>query len=159
MKKSVLVYVFVLVASIMLYSCGKSDEKIKQSVETALTTTNSGSVSTDVKNGVVTLKGTVNTPEEKMAVENAVKALKDVKSVNNEIQINMPAPAPVSADQTLTNTINTGLTAAGLSGINVAINNGEVTLTGEVKRADLPKVMQIANDAKPTKVNNQLTIK
>jgi Predicted periplasmic or secreted lipoprotein len=158
MKKSVLVYAFVLATSIMLYSCGKSDEKIKQSVETALTTTNSGSVSTEVKDGVVTLKGTVNTPEEKVALEQAVKALKDVKSVNNEIQINMPAPA-VSADQTLTNAINSGLTAAGFSGINVAINNGEVTLTGEVKKADLPKVMQIANDAKPTKVNNQLTIK
>jgi osmotically-inducible protein OsmY len=44
-------------------------------------------------------------------------------------------------------------------GVTAAINNGEVTLTGEVKKADLPKVLQAVNATSPAKVNNQLTVK
>src|ERR1044072_8101685 len=38
-------------------------------------------------------------------------------------------------------------------------NNGEVTLTGSVKREDLPKLMQRVQALNPTKVNNNLSIK
>lgn len=71
-----------------------------------------------------------------------------------------PTPAPVepaAADVEL----NTKVTDAikDYPGVTASINNGEVTLTGEVKKADLPKVLQAVNATNPAKVNNQLTVK
>ena len=43
--------------------------------------------------------------------------------------------------------------------VTATVNNGEVTLTGSVQRADLPKLMQRVQALNPTKVNNNLSIK
>ena len=43
--------------------------------------------------------------------------------------------------------------------VTATVNNGEVTLTGSVKRDDLPKLMQRVQALNPTKVNNNLSIK
>ncbi|MCS3798861.1 hypothetical protein [Niastella sp. OAS944] len=43
--------------------------------------------------------------------------------------------------------------------VTATANNGEVTLTGSVKRNDLPKLMQRVQALNPTKVNNNLSIK
>lgn len=43
--------------------------------------------------------------------------------------------------------------------VTATVNNGEVTLTGSVKRSELPKLMQRVQALNPTKVNNNLTIK
>ena len=40
-----------------------------------------------------------------------------------------------------------------------SVNNGEVTLTGSVKRDELPALMQRIQALNPTKVNNNLSIK
>ncbi len=159
MKRRVLFFAVTLLSCVMLYSCKPSDEKLQKAVETALTATNTG-VTSAVKDGVVTLTGTVDSEEAKAAAETAAKAVKDIKSVSNNIQVVLPpAPVVINPDDTLTSTINSGLTAAGFSGITVAVSKGEVTLTGDVKKADLAKVMQIANESKPAKVVNQLKIK
>ena len=66
------------------------------------------------------------------------------------------APVEVSGDETL----RTGLTDAtkDFPGVTATANNGEVTLTGTIKRADLPRLMSAVNGLNPKKVNNQLTI-
>ncbi len=60
-------------------------------------------------------------------------------------------------------TVNEAIKKLALTGANitVAVANGEITLTGDVAKADLVKVMQAANEAKgnATKVNNKLTVK
>ncbi len=157
MRKTALIYVIALLSGVMLYSCKPSDEKLQKAVETALTTANTA-VESSVKDGVVTLNGTVDSEEAKAAAEAAAKAVKDIKSVTNNIQVSAPA-VTVNPDETLTSTINAALSAGGFSGVSIAVSNGEVTLTGDVKKADLPKVMQIANESKPAKVINQLNIK
>lgn len=43
--------------------------------------------------------------------------------------------------------------------VTATINNGEVTLTGSVKRDELPALMQRVQALNPTKVNNNLSIK
>jgi osmotically-inducible protein OsmY len=43
--------------------------------------------------------------------------------------------------------------------VTATVDNGEVTLTGTVSRAKLPKLMQSVNALNPKKVNNNLTIK
>lgn len=77
-----------------------------------------------------------------------------------------PAPTTPPADATAGTAaadaeLNTKVTDAikDYPGVTAAINNGEVTLTGEVKKADLPKVLQAVNATSPAKVNNQLTVK
>jgi hyperosmotically inducible periplasmic protein len=43
--------------------------------------------------------------------------------------------------------------------VTATVNNGEVTLTGSIKREELPKLMQRVQALNPTKVNNNLSIK
>lgn len=66
------------------------------------------------------------------------------------------SPVEVSGDETL----RTGLTDAtkDFPGVTSTINNGEVTLTGTIKRDDLPRLLSAVNGMNPKKVNNQLTI-
>ena len=44
-------------------------------------------------------------------------------------------------------------------GVTATVNNGEVTLTGEIERDKLPRLMQSVQALNPKKVNNNLTIK
>jgi hypothetical protein len=43
--------------------------------------------------------------------------------------------------------------------VTATANNGEITLTGSVKRDELPKLMQRVQALNPAKVNNNLSIK
>lgn len=155
MKKTVLV----LLLGVMLFSCKPSDEKLQTAVQTALTAAGSNATSS-VKEGVVTLSGTVDSEAAKIAAETAVKAVKDIKSVSNNIEVKVPqAPVVINNDEVLTTAINAAITAGGFSDITVSVKDGEVTLNGDAKKADLAKIMQIANEAKPAKVINNLNIK
>jgi len=140
----------------MFYSCKPSDEKLQKQVETVLSAAQS-SVNGAVKDGVVTLTGTVESEEAKAAAESAVKAIKDIKSVTNNIEVKLPVV--INPDEVLSTTITTALTAAGYKDVKLAVDGGVVTLTGEAKKADLQKIMQIANEAQPKQVINQLKLK
>ncbi len=45
------------------------------------------------------------------------------------------------------------------SGVTATVNDGEVTLTGDITREKLPKLMMAVQAMHPKKVNNNLTIK
>ncbi len=145
-----------LFAGITFYSCKPSDEKLQKEVTTALSAT--PAISSSVKGGVVTLTGIVESEEAKAAAESVVKSVKDIKSVVNNIEIKAPEPV-INPDDTLTTTINEALASKGYKDITVSVKDGEVTLTGTAKKADLQKIMQIANESKPKKVINQIKIK
>jgi osmotically-inducible protein OsmY len=68
-----------------------------------------------------------------------------------------PAPVEISADDALT----TGVKDAtkDYPGVNATVNNGEITLTGEIQRSRLQNLMQSLQSLRPKKINNQLTIK
>jgi hypothetical protein len=69
-----------------------------------------------------------------------------------------PPPPPVaSADDSLTIKANDAI--KDYPGVTAAVTDGEVTLTGEISKAKLPKLLQAVNATHPKKVNNQLTIK
>ncbi|MDR3060245.1 MAG: BON domain-containing protein [Prevotella sp.] len=156
MKRLVLILTCALLSGAMFYSCKPSDEKLQKQVETVLSTVQS-SVTATVKDGVATLTGTVESEEAKAAAEAAVKAVKDIKSVTNNIEVKLPVV--INPDETLSTTIANALTTAGFKDVKLAVDSGVVTLTGEAKKADLQKIMQIANEAQPKKVLNQLKIK
>jgi len=66
------------------------------------------------------------------------------------------APVQISSDDSL----NTGIKDAtkDFHGINATVNNGEVTLTGNIKRDRLPTLMQSIQSLHPKKVINNLTV-
>ena len=70
--------------------------------------------------------------------------------------INTTAPVQISPDDAL----NKGLQDAtkDYPGVTATVNNGEVTLTGTIKRDRLPKLMQAIHALNPKKVTNNLTI-
>jgi osmotically-inducible protein OsmY len=76
------------------------------------------------------------------------------------VQVPVPTPPPVSInpDDVLKSTLDSTYKAAGYSGVTVSVMNGEVTLEGKAKKSDLRKIMQAAQEAKPKKVNNKLTL-
>lgn len=68
-----------------------------------------------------------------------------------------PPPAEAAADDSLTTKANDAI--KDYPGVSATVSNGEVTLTGEISKAKLPKLLQAVNATNPKKVNNQLTIK
>ena len=44
-------------------------------------------------------------------------------------------------------------------GVTATVNDGEITLTGDIERSRLPGLMQSLNSLKPKKINNNLTVK
>jgi hypothetical protein len=67
------------------------------------------------------------------------------------------APVTVSNDDAL----RTGVTDAtkDYPGVTATVNNGVITLTGEIQRDRLPNLMQALNNLHPQKIDNNLTVK
>jgi len=158
MKTKLLLCAVVLFAGIAFSSCKPSDEKLQQQVTTGLTAVSSA-ISSEVKKGEVTLSGVVNSEDLKAAAEKAAAAVKGVRSVVNNIQVQLPAPV-ITPDQALQTAISTAVTAGGdaFKKVVVAVQDSVITLTGEVKKVDLKKLMQVVNEIQPKKVVNSLTI-
>lgn len=68
-----------------------------------------------------------------------------------------PAPVEVATDDALTAGVKDA--TKDYTGVKADVNNGEVTLTGEIQRSKLADLMMSLNSLKPKKINNQLTIK
>lgn len=87
---------------------------------------------------------------------------KDTGSDNPTVVAPAPAasaPAPVTISQDTA--LQAGLRDATkeFPGVNATVNNGEITLTGDIKRSKLPTLMMALNSLRPKKINNQLTVK
>lgn len=144
--------------AVLFSACKPNDAAIAESVKSKVSAVAQG-VGVDVKNGVVTLTGQVTDEATRTAVETALKGLKGVKSVvNNTTVPPPPPPVVINPDDTLRTTIQASFEAKGIKGITAAVSNGVVTLTGDVKKADLAKIMQAANEAKPKNVVNKMNV-
>jgi hyperosmotically inducible protein len=136
-----------------------TDADVKTAVDTAIAG-NAGlsTVSTSVNEGVVTLSGEVKDEATKAAAETAARGVNGVKSVTNNLTITPPpAPVVITADDPLKASVDNTIRA--YPGVTATINDGVVTLTGEIKRADLQKLMIALNSLKPKSIDNKLTIK
>jgi hyperosmotically inducible protein len=99
-----------------------------------------------------------------MTSEAAVKAIKGVKNVVDNITIApppapivIPAPVVIAPDDALAKGVADA--TKDFPTVKAAVQDGVVTLTGELKRSSLPKLLQSLMSLKPKKVNNQLTLK
>ena len=70
---------------------------------------------------------------------------------------NTAAPVTISSDDSLRN----GVTDAtkDYPGVTATVNNGVITLTGEIQRDRLSNLMQSLNALHPQKIDNNLTVK
>lgn len=157
--------VLMLAFALFMSACGKSDADLLKAANDKLTADKVMGVTVAVKDGVATLTGEVADAAVKSKAEASVKTVEGIKSVvATDLKIKpAPTPPPPSPDQMIQGTVNEAIKKLALTGANVtvAVANGEITLTGDVAKADLVKVMQAANQAKgnATKVNNKLTVK
>lgn len=160
MKKITLLYALVLFLGLSISSCSTDDLKITRNVETTLVEHDIQAVSS-VKNGIVTLTGEVESEQAKTEAEELIKAIKGVKRIVNNLDVVAPMPAqPVlTPDDSLKIAINGAIEAAGYKGVTVNVTGQEVVLAGDAKKADIAKIVKIANDAKPKKVTNELKAK
>lgn len=161
MKRKSLVVALLMLMGVFLFACKPSDSKIQQSVNEKLSAI--PGISADVKNGVVTLNGEVPDEAARMSAEEALKDVKGIKSITNNISVTAPepaaAPVTINPDDVLKKTLDSAYAAAGYAGVTVSVAGGEVTLNGEAKKSDLRKIMQVAQQSRPKKVNNKLVLK
>lgn len=149
---------FLFVATTSCNSKAK-DSDIKTDVDKAIASNSTLSgVSVSVKEGVVTLSGEVKDEATKSSAATTASGVKGVKSVTNNLSVTPPpAQVTITADDPLKASVDNTIKA--YSGVSASIQDGVVTLTGEIKRADLQKLMMALNTLKPKKIENKLTIK
>lgn len=148
--------------SFVITSCGPKDAAIQTSVETALKANpDLASLNATVKDGVVTLSGETKDETFKTKAEELVKGVKGVKNVINNTTVAPPPPAPapitIELDDPLTKAVNDAL--KDFEGAKAEVKDGVITLTGQIRRSQLAKLMQTLNTLKPKKIENKLTFK
>lgn len=153
--------ILMLAAALFMSACGKSDADLQKAATDKLAAEKVAGVNVTVKDGVATLTGEVADITVKNKAEAAINGVEGIKLVTNKATLKaLPPPPPPSEDQMLEGKINENLKKISIDNIKVVATNGEVTLNGEVESKEaLTKAMQAANEAKPKKVINNLTVK
>ena len=160
MKKlqNILMCAIALTMAIGFNSCKPKDADLQKAVQTALAAMpDAKGVTVAVEKQVATLSGDVKDDATSTAVTSAAQAIKGIKSVTNNLKVTPPAPVMSPIDEKLTAALVTALKDN--PSVTAAVQDGVVTLTGEVNKAKLKKIMQKVSALKPTKIVNKLTIK
>jgi hyperosmotically inducible periplasmic protein len=145
-----------LTLALTVTACGPKDGDIKIAADSAVASM--PGIAVAVEKGVATISGEFADDAAKAAAEASVKAVKGVTSVvNNGTVAPPPAPVVISPDEAL----KTGVDAVlkDFSTLTAEVMDGVVTLNGEVKRSDLPTVMQAITALQPKKIDNKATVK
>ncbi|MEP6789138.1 MAG: BON domain-containing protein [Acidobacteriota bacterium] len=152
--------VLTLAIALFMSACGKSDADLTKAATDKLATDKVTGATVAVKDGVATLTGEVADQSVKAKAETSVKSVEGIKSVTNNCTLKpLPPPPPPSPDKMLEGTVNEALKKKNITGITVSVADGVITLTGTVEKAKLAEVMAAANETKPKKVENKLTVK
>lgn len=144
----------------LLVACGPKDADIQKEISEKLS--DRPEVQVTVQDGVATISGICKDDAFKQEVANSIKEIKGVKSVVNNCQIVAPeetAPAAViiTPDTELDKSLHKIIES--YDGVSATVVGGVVTLTGEIKRSQLPNLIKSVQELKPKKVDNKLIIK
>lgn len=162
------------IASLMLinvgmFACKPSDAELKKEVNERLS--HIPGIAADVKNGVVVLSGEVSDEVAKSAAEDALKGLKGMTSVQDNITVKTiiaaPAPPPAPAveeaapnrDDFLKHSLDSVYAARRFTNVRVTVSDGEVVLNGSVKKKNVYNMLQIAKQFSPKKITNNVQVK
>lgn len=144
-----------------LVGCQQKDSEIQSQLNEKLASSSDlNGVSATVSKGEVTLSGKVPTEGARTQAETAAKEVKGVKSVVNNTEVYEAPPPPPPVVTVPDSTLTKGVADAtkDFPTVTATVNQGEITLTGKIKRDDLDRLMQSLNTLNATKINNQLTI-
>lgn len=165
-KRSRFLFLFLPLAAAILFTLpgcksGPKDDDIQAGITQKLQLMpDMTGITTSVKDGVVTITGEFTSDEQKSTTEAAIKEINGVKSIDDQATVAAPPPAPVvtiTPDDALSKMVMEA--TKDFSGVKAAISGGVITLTGEIKKDDLPKLMMTLNSLKPKKIQNNLVIK
>ena len=149
--------VLTIALAVFLSACGKSDADLTKAVQDKLAADKVTGVTVAVKDGVATLTGEVADAAAKAKAETSAKAVEGIKQVVNSTTLKpIPAATPAAADPALTGKITEDLKKAGCTGASVAVNNGKVTVTGEIPAAKYAECVQVIMQSGITGIDNQL---
>ena len=159
---SKLLMAIAITATMSLFSCSPKDEDIKAQIETKLNAKPGMSGATALVNdGVATISGECKDETCKADCEKITHDVKGVKSVINNLTVPQPpvtaAPVTISPDDPLTQSVADA--TKDFASVKAEVKDGVVTLTGDIKKTDLPKLMKSISSLKPRKIENKLTIK
>ena len=153
MKAKCLTFI-VIAAALFLSACGKSDADLTKAVNDKLSAAKVTGVNATVKDGVATLTGEV---ADGIVVFGVAEAANGIKSVTNNLTLKpLPVATPAAPDPALTGKITESLKKAGCTGASVAVENGKVTVTGEVPAAKYAECIQTIQQSGITGIDNQL---
>lgn len=146
----------VAAVAIALAACAPKDADIKANVDKAIAGVQG--VTVEVSKGEATISGQFPDEATKTSTEATVKGVKGVKNVVDNASITPPPPPVViSADDSLKTNVAAAL--KDFSTLSADVKDGVVTLTGEIQKAALPKVMQALSALHPKKIENKATVK
>ncbi|MEP7107509.1 MAG: BON domain-containing protein [Ferruginibacter sp.] len=164
-----------ITALIGFAACSPKDEDIKTAIEKKLKAEPGiSSTLVDVKNGIATIEGQCKDDTCKANCEKISQEVKGVKTVISNLTVAPPpvatvinpVAAPVSTADSVagTNEPEDPLTKS-LAGVTknfptvkASAKDGIVTITGEIKKTDLPKLMKALSALKPKKIVKKLTV-
>ncbi|SRR5690554_4785027 len=159
LSNSLSIITLILAISFVAISCNRvSDADIqKNAQETINANPELSGVQVTVLNKVATLTGVVQDDAIKTYAENQVAEVENVESVINQLEVVPPAPDYSVIDST----INAGLQDAlkDHKTVTATVQNGVITLEGEIRERDLPTLMQKINALQPEQVVNNITVK
>lgn len=149
----------ILALGMSVASCKKvNDADVQKAAQEALATDPAlDGVVVTVQEQVATLTGIVEDDAARAAAESAVAAVENVKSVVNRIDVVPSAPDYSELDAT----INAALADAlkDYKTVTATVQDGVITLTGEIKERDLPTLMEKLNALNPVEIVNNLSVK
>jgi hyperosmotically inducible periplasmic protein len=161
------IYTVLALAVLLLSACGgKSDADLQKAATDKLTADKVTGVTVAVKDGVATLTGEVADITVKNKADASVKGVEGIKSVTNNVTLK-PLPTtpaastgePPQSDAMMKGTIEEALKKMSITGVTVAVKDGEATLTGTIPKDRLAEATKAAMEADVKKVNNQLKTK
>ncbi|RYF86131.1 MAG: BON domain-containing protein [Chitinophagaceae bacterium] len=143
----------ILVATLAFTGCKPKDADIKASVEKSLKESPAtSSVMVMVNEGVATLSGEVPDEATKAALEAKVKAVKGVKSVQDNTTVPAPAaPVTITPDDPLQNAVRDA--TKDFPEVTASVADGVVTVTGEITAARWKTLKMALDGLRPKKVD------
>ncbi len=156
MKLSKILMGMLFSISVLAFSCKPKDVDITTEAQKVLP----AEARVQVSAGVATLTGEFKDEASKKNAEEALAKVQGVTSVINNATVMQPT-VKVEIITPADDMLNQGLKAAikDFNTVKAQVNDGVITLTGEINKTSLPKLMMAINTLKPRKIENKLTIK
>ncbi len=160
MKTKLLTMVtLVFLLGVGLTACNnvKDSDLEAKAMEVLANTPDATNIDVTVADKVATLSGSAEEENTKNSVETSVKGIKGIESVVNNIMIVPPQPNYTQVDASLRVALTDALKDH--ETVTAEVQDGVITLTGEVKEQDLQIIMEKISALDPVRIENNLTIK